>query len=125
MKALNLLVLRCRDLEASRRFYEQLGMRFSPHAHGSGPRHYAHEDDRGVFELYPAGQSAGGDATGLGFGSTDLGETSARLAASGFGPQPVRQNPWGRSFVVRDPDGRRVEVKEVDINEIGAGAGGS
>ena len=113
MKTLNLLVLRCRDLEASRRFYESLGMQFSSHAHGSGPRHYAHEDDRGVFELYPAADGTVGDRTALGFGFADLHEAFARLAASGYEPQPIRQNPWGRTFVVRDPDDRRVEIKEV------------
>ena len=53
MNGLNLLVLRCRDLERARAFYEVLGLRFTRHAHGSGPQHYAHEDERGVFELYP------------------------------------------------------------------------
>jgi hypothetical protein len=24
----------------------------------------------------------------------------------------IRENPWGRSFVVRDPEGRRVEIAE-------------
>lgn len=51
MLAINLLVLRCADLERSRLFYELLGLRFTRHAHGSGLEHYAHEDERGVFEL--------------------------------------------------------------------------
>lgn len=110
MKALNLLVLRCRDLEASRAFYELLGLRFMRHAHGSGPEHYAHEDERGVLELYPTRGPA--DATGLGFGSADLEALFGRFDAGGYRPQPIRQNPWGRTFVVRDPDDRRVELKE-------------
>ena len=110
MKALNLLVLRCADLEACRRFYELLGLRFSKHAHGSGPEHYAHEDERGVFELYPA--AGPGDRTGLGFGSSELDEVFGRFRDGGYQPQPIRQNPWGRTFVIRDPDDRRVEVKQ-------------
>jgi len=112
VKHLNLLVLRCRDIEASRRFYEVLDLRFEAHAHGDGPRHYACEDERGVLELYPAATPAAGDKTGVGFASPDIEAVSARLAAAGFQPQPPRVNPWGRTFVVRDPDDRRVEIKE-------------
>ena len=111
MKALNRLVLRCGDLEASRAFYELLGLRFERHAHGSGPEHYAHEDERGVLELYPA--KGPGDATGLGFASSELDALFVRFDAAGYRPQAIRQNPWGRTFVVRDPDDRRVEVKEM------------
>lgn len=112
MDTLNLLVLRCRDLERCRAFYEQFGLRFAKHAHGSGPEHYAHEDERGVFELYPAKNSAAaGDQTGLGFAVSDLAATGGALAAAGFTPDGVKDHPWGRTFVVRDPDGRRVEVR--------------
>ena len=113
MKNLNLLVVRCRDLEASRRFYELFDLRFEAEAHGTGPRHYTSQDERGVFELYPATAGAAGDQTGLGFGLSNIESLSARLAADGFQPQPVRLNPWGKTFVVRDPDNRRVEIKEM------------
>ena len=36
MHRLNLLVLRCRDIEAARQFYECLGMKFEKHSHDSG-----------------------------------------------------------------------------------------
>jgi hypothetical protein len=77
---------------------------------GRAPEHYAHEDDRGVVELYPATSPAAGDMTGLGFAVVSLEEASRRLAA--HSPSAIRENPWGRSFVVRDPDARRVEVRE-------------
>ena len=113
MNALNLLVLRCGDLERARTVYESFGLRFTRHAHGSGPEHYAHEDARGVFELYPAKGCAAGDQTGLGFAVSDILGIHQLLAAGGFAPGEPRDNPWGRTFVVRDPDGRRVEVKAV------------
>ena len=68
MKHLNLLVLRSTDIEAARRFYELLGLSFTRHAHGSGPEHYAHEDERGVFEIYPV--KAGGQSDTAGVGSS-------------------------------------------------------
>lgn len=111
VKTLNLLVLRCRDVERSRSFYELLGMRFERHQHGKGPEHLAHEDERGVFELYPLGAEAvSADQTGLGFVVTSLDASRAEFESRGFKPGAVRDNPWGRTFVVRDPDGRRVEL---------------
>jgi catechol 2,3-dioxygenase-like lactoylglutathione lyase family enzyme len=112
MIALNLLVLRCSDIERSRAFYELLGHAFTKHAHRSGPEHYAHEDERGVFELYPRKESGSGDQTGLGFAVPDLEQSQAAFAAAGFQPGALKDNPWGRSFVVRDPDGRRVEISQ-------------
>lgn len=111
MMNLNLVVLRCTDIELARRFYETLGMSFQRHAHGSGPEHYAHEDARGVFELYPT-QDGPPDRTGLGFISADLEQTRAGFVSAQFEPGPVRQTPWGVSFVVRDPDGRRIEISK-------------
>ena len=110
MRDLNLLVLRSPDIERARRFYELFGMSFTRHAHGAGPEHYAHEDERGVFEIYPAKQADTHDKTGLGFLVADLAETHQKLAA--YQPQAITDGEWGRTFVVRDPDGRRVEVKQ-------------
>src|SRR4051794_26835533 len=112
MRNLNLLVLRCRDVEQSRAFYECFDMHFTKHAHGSGPEHYAHEDERGVFELYPLKADEVADRTGLGFRNQDLGSIAERLSHAGFSPGDVQETAWGTSFVVRDPDGRRIEVKQ-------------
>jgi lactoylglutathione lyase len=113
MMNLNLLVLRCADIEASKRFYETLDMRFSLHAHGTGPQHYAHQDDRGVLELYPA-KTGEQDRTGLGFSTQDLSAAHSKFATANFNPSAITKNEWGVSFVVRDPDGRRVEIKSED-----------
>jgi hypothetical protein len=53
------LVLRCADLEATRRFYEAHGLSFSREQHGVGPVHYAHADGQFVLELYPARDADG------------------------------------------------------------------
>jgi catechol 2,3-dioxygenase-like lactoylglutathione lyase family enzyme len=111
MKNLNLLVLRCRDLERSRKFYEVLGLRFVKHAHGNGPEHYSHEDDRGVFELYPA-TTDGMDSTAIGFATADLHGLHTSFTLAGFSPEEIHEQTWGRTFVVRDPDHRRVEIKQ-------------
>jgi len=114
VRTLNLLVIHCGDIERARAFFECFGMTFKKHAHGSGPEHYACEEDAGVFELYPRATDGPADQTGLGFDSHDLGATADLLRSSGFAPGAVAENPWGRTFVVRDPDNRRVEVKHVE-----------
>jgi hypothetical protein len=112
LKRLNLIVLRCRDIHATRVFYECFEMEFTMHAHGSGPEHFAHEDDRGVFELYPVAEGSKPDNIALGFSVDDLLAMRDRLVQLGFVPEPIRDNPWGRTFVVRDSDQRRVELKQ-------------
>lgn len=84
--ALNLLVLRCRDIEDTRQFYETLGIRFRQEQHGTGPVHYAAELGGLVLEPYPTKGEP--DNTRLGF-KLGTGETCRVLA---------------------DPDGRKVEV---------------
>ena len=42
-----------------------------------------------------------------------LEDVIARLAASGIEPEAgIKEEPFGRSFVVRDPDGSAVQVNE-------------
>ena len=112
MSDLNLLVLRCRDLDASRAFYEQLGLAFRAHTHGAGPLHYAAESPTFVLELYPATTDTAADQTGLGFTVNDLPALHQRLTTAGLTPGPIRQHPWGTTFVLRDPDGRRIELQQ-------------
>ncbi|MDQ5768756.1 hypothetical protein [Thiothrix subterranea] len=85
---LNLLVLRCRDIDTTRAFYEGLGIPFIPEQHGNGAPHYAAILSDGlVLELYPAKGEP--DNTRLGFQ---------------FGGEHQR--------IVQDPDGRYVEIWE-------------
>jgi catechol 2,3-dioxygenase-like lactoylglutathione lyase family enzyme len=108
----NLLVLRCRDLERSRAFYQLFDLAFSAHAHGKGPTHYAHETPDFVLELYPAPSSDYTDQTAIGFAVDDLAALHAQLISAGLNPGAISKESWGTTFVIRDPDGRRVELKQ-------------
>lgn len=110
MARLNLLVLRCGDIDASRRFYELLELRFEKHKHGGGAEHYASEA-KVVLELYPAAEGDR-DQTGVGFAVNDLQAVRQAMIEARLKPREIVENPWGKSFVVRDPDGRRVEISE-------------
>ena len=112
MSCVNLIVLRCTDVAGTRKFYECLGLIFEEHRHGEGPIHSGTMDGRGlILELYPASEKNPADKCGLGCGSPNLERVIAALTSQNFQPGKIEDQPWGRSFVVRDPDGRRVEVK--------------
>ncbi|RJL19504.1 VOC family protein [Bailinhaonella thermotolerans] len=89
----SLLVIYTRRLEACVEFYSSLGLRFGEERHGEGPRHFAAVTGDGfVLELYPAGTRAETGRLRIGF---TCGETGAL--------------PPG-THLLRDPDGRTVEV---------------
>ena len=105
---LNLLVLRTPKLEDLRRFYSALGAQFESERHGNGPEHYAATlGDDLVLELYPALDGATPDAgLRLGLSVNDIGETLRSLGQTAT----PRQTQWGLRALVRDPDGRTVEL---------------
>ena len=107
---LNLLVLRTPRLEDMKSFYSALGAHFQSERHGNGPDHYAAilGDDQ-VLELYPILDGAMPDAgLRLGVSVEDIGDT---LRSIGQTATPLR-TPWGLRAVVRDPDGRAVELSQ-------------
>ena len=92
---LNLLVLRCKNIENTKEFYEKhLGFKFVLEQHGSSPLHYStticSNDNTMVLELYPVKMNSEPDQTRLGFNLNQLNETSYQ--------------------VIKDPDGRSVEL---------------
>jgi len=105
--SLNLLVLRCQDIERSRAFYENLGLTFIPEKHGSGPQHYSTVIGSAVLELYPAKTPA--TAIRFGIGLRDVVAAVASVRASGG--QVVTDQ--GESALLRDPDSNLVELTTV------------
>lgn len=93
---LDLLVLRCRDIEKTRAFYTQLGLIFEREQHGNSPVHYSAHIGSMLLELYPA--TGEPDNVRLGFVVS-----SAILAHFGM----------SNHGVIRDPDGRGVELSMV------------
>jgi lactoylglutathione lyase len=111
VSAITLIVLRCRDLAASKRFYEALGLSFVAERHGGGPDHWSCVVGDLVFELYPAGQGAA-TATRLGFRVRDVASAAQAAVRAGGGPS-ARGQRAGRA-VVLDPDGNAVELCDDD-----------
>jgi lactoylglutathione lyase len=111
--ALRLLVIKTRQLDKARAFYQALGIHFSEECHKGGPVHYAGQVGATVIEVYPLPDEAPApDASvRLGFDVANLGGVLESLQSLGT---PVvtepRITPWGYRAVVRDPDGRAVEL---------------
>jgi lactoylglutathione lyase len=112
MRNLNLLVLRCRQIERTKAFYELFGLTFAKEKHGEGPDHFSATDDVGTLELYPADTGAA-DRTGLGFAYPDIEPIHMALRKGQYAPQKIRETGLGRTFTVHDPDGRRIEIRQL------------
>lgn len=110
----NLLTIRSSDIDRAVCFYEALGLRFSKHAHGTGPEHYCSQDAGIVFEIYPLrpGKIPTTDAR-IGFAVASVEAATAALSALGARVVSApAESEWGRCAVIADFDGHRVELTE-------------
>ena len=110
--SLRLLVLKTGQVDNVRTFYERLGILLSPERHGQGPPHYAGQVGECVLEVYPLPDGGEADVTTrLGFAVADLSRVLEAMQAGGTPVlSPPRDTAWGKRAVVRDPDGRAVEL---------------
>jgi lactoylglutathione lyase len=110
--ALNLVVLRCVDIDRALRFYSKLGLNFIRHRHGTGPEHYSAQLGGAVFELYPqSGDSPSSVGTRIGFSVSSVDDVIKVLSdyPEGVVARP-KDSEWGRRAIVADPDGHRIEL---------------
>jgi len=105
-------------------FYRALGVPLEDETHEDGPVHQACDLGAVHFAVFPSGADAGpgsrsGRAVMPGFAVPSLGDALKHVRALGseIVEEPT-EYPWGPRFLVRDPDGRTVEVFE----RRGAGA---
>jgi hypothetical protein len=111
--SLSLLVIRTRQIEAVRFFYETLGVNFVEERHGAGPVHFAGHVGATLLEIYPLTAGEADTTTRLGFTVADLGWIIESLWRRNLSPlKQAQQSEWGLRFVVKDPDGRSVELLE-------------
>jgi len=110
--SLKLLVLKSRQVDQLRAFYEALGIAFTQEQHGGGPVHFAGQIGDPILEIYPLPDDGTVDrTTRLGFGVMNLDQVIEHLRAGGTPiTSPARQTTWGYRAVVQDPDGRAVEL---------------
>lgn len=109
---LNLIVIRSIEPSRTVQFYKMLDMDFQEEQHGSGPVHWAADSDGVVLEIYPAKSVEEVDATTrLGFVVKDAASVLNTLRLSDIEIiSDLKQTKWGLRAVVRDSDGRSVEL---------------
>ena len=113
--SLSLLVLKTRQVEKLRAFYGALGIDLAEEQHGKGPVHYAGKVGAVVLEVYPLPDDGTltDTTTRLGFTVEKLAVVAEMLHSLGIPVPDVPQaTEWGHRVVVRDPDGRAVELYE-------------
>jgi predicted enzyme related to lactoylglutathione lyase len=111
---LSLIVLRTTQVERLCEFYTLIGVRFIQEQHGSGPSHFAGRLENVVFEIYPLAEGETADrSTRLGFRIGQLDAVILQLTQAGVAVvSAAKTTQWGYCAVVRDPDGRSVELTE-------------
>ena len=111
--SLKLVVLRTPQVDRLRAFYQALGVELAEERHGNGPLHFTGKVGGVVLEVYPLPGGTADTTTRLGFAVQRLATVVQALQDAGGvvtgGPQ---QSAWGLRAVVRDPDGRAVELYE-------------
>ena len=114
MPTLELIVIQCSDIEASKDFYATFGLSFVEEQHGKGPRHYSCVISSVVFELYPKKNDGTVGTMRIGFRIPDLDQTVEAIRSRGMRIQrEVADSAWGRRAVVVDPDGNIVELSAI------------
>jgi len=112
---INLLVIRTSKPEALSIFYERLGMVFQQQQHGNGPMHYSAEFGGLVFEIYPLlkSQKTADHSLRLGFDVDNLDELVLKLKEAQVEMlQSPTQTDWGYIAIIKDPDNRKIELKQ-------------
>jgi catechol 2,3-dioxygenase-like lactoylglutathione lyase family enzyme len=104
---ISLLVLRCFNLESSKKFYESLGCTFVKEQHEGGPIHYSTIINETVLELYPTKNSEHKDLCRLGFTVKNL-----KIIAEQLSVLSTYNGSVSPVYVVVDPDGRKVELSQ-------------
>jgi predicted enzyme related to lactoylglutathione lyase len=119
MTQLSLMVLRAADAARTRRFYEALGLTFTPEQHENGVLHYACELGGTVIEIYPGKAASPPDAnsagaTMIGLRVADLDRAYVTVTTQGAKSRRApADSSLGRRAVVEDPDGRVVELTQL------------
>ena len=105
---LKLLVIRCKDIEKSKDFYEKLKFNFKKEQHGKGPIHYSCCVGNMVLELYPLLDNCI-DNIRLGF-YIDIDNIDTYLSIQNIEIISTYIFNNYKVYVIKDPDNRKIEL---------------
>ncbi len=112
------------NLTEIREFYQSLlGVEFTEEQHDRTPVHYSYQAAGLLIELYPlhnkaskqdapgsTNTSEAGSVMALGFSVSDLEGVVKRMDS--YVIAPITQRPYGRVAFLKDPDGRKITLRE-------------
>lgn len=113
--SLTLLVLKTRQIEQLRVFYQTLGIELTQEQHGKGPVHFAGRVGDVVIEVSPLPDDGSpvDFSTRLGFAVENVADVVQALQVIGTKiVKPPTQSSSGFQAVLKDPDGRSVELSQ-------------
>jgi lactoylglutathione lyase len=112
---INLIVIRTNQPNELAKLYSQIGIEFDYHKHGKGSWHYSAEIEKLVFEIYPLmkNQKIADKSLRLGFDVERLDELIEKLRANKIEiiAEP-KKSEYGYFAVIKDLDGRKIELKD-------------
>ena len=111
---ISLVVIRSKNIDRAKLFYEILGLELTKHQHGKGLEHFASTIGDVVFEIYPLRDSDHPTTSvRLGFSVNSCDEVTRKLLDAGYVVHSRPNDaPWGRVAVIEDFDGHKVEIVE-------------
>jgi lactoylglutathione lyase len=111
MPNIHLIVIKTAHPAAQAEFYTQLGFDFHYHRHDTGPFHYASTGEGVVLEIYPLpkGMTIADHTTRLGVTVDDL-DNLMKVLPDACIVTPAAVTEWGYAAVVKDLDGRKIEL---------------
>jgi lactoylglutathione lyase len=111
---LSLVVIQSSNLDRVLEFYRAIGLNFVCEKHGNGPEHYSCDLDGVIFEIYPRNPDLPcAETCRIGFRVDSIADTISRLHQIGAAANCTpKSSPWGCRAVVKDPDGRSVELTD-------------
>lgn len=104
---INLIVLRCSDIEKNHDFYQELGFVFKKEQHGNGPTHYASDNFGFILELYPLKENQLPDNIRLGF-ITSINFNDLTNKFNIIKSSTKKNNQL--IITIQDPDGRKIDL---------------
>ena len=110
-----LVVIRTVQVDNTVKFYRLLGVDFVQEKHGKGPEHFAGKVGGVVLEIYPLREGTASNPGGrFGFKVAKLEDLIKTLRSAGVAfIEEAKQTDWGYRAIVRDPDGRAVELQQI------------
>lgn len=116
--SLEALLLRCKDLQASKAFYSQLGCRLVEEQHGKGPLHYSFSSAGLLIELYPSSAThPPSQKVRLALRVNDVPALLKRLRAKELPRVAEAEEHVSErvsTYVLRDPDDNIIELRDLD-----------